>query len=138
MTRFVTAAIFATMSSAATAEWVVVSVSDGYVAYAAPETISRVGDLARMDDMMDLKGPRPSPYGSLHASSHTHSEFDCQTARLRTIAFSLHSGQMGDGEVIETVAESARWLSVAPGTLLEVLWKFACASSHATPERASQ
>jgi hypothetical protein len=126
MTKYITASIFALISSIAAAEWVVIGVSDDYIAYADPATISRQGDLTRMQDLIDLKAPGPSPYGKQHASSRAHSEFDCQNARIRTIAFSLHSGQMGDGDVIETVAESARWLSAAPGTLLDILWKFAC------------
>ena len=82
--------------------------------------------LAQMSDLIDLKSPRPSPYGNLHASSKAHSQFDCDNPRMRTTAISLHSGQMGNGEIVETAALSDAWLTVAPGTLLDALWKFAC------------
>ncbi len=103
--------------------------NDEYIAYADPDTVSRAGDLAQMRDLIDLKSPRSSPYGKQHASSTAHSEFDCRNSRIRTIAFSLHSGQMGDGDLVETVAESNRWLPVAPGTLLGVLLQLACSQA---------
>ncbi len=110
----------------AAADWVMVYENDEYIAYADPATVSREGNLVRMSDLIDLKSPQSSPYGKQHASSTAQSEFDCHNSRVRTIAFSLHSGQMGDGGLVETVAESNRWLSVAPGTLLNVLWQLAC------------
>jgi hypothetical protein len=126
MIRLASALALAALSCTAAAEWVMVNDNDEYVAYADPATLSREGNLVRMSDLIDLKSPRPSPYGNPHASSTAHSEFDCENSRLRTIAFYLHSGQMGDGELVETAAVSDRWLAVAPGTLLDALWQFAC------------
>ena len=126
MKRFALALVLAALVGNSAAEWVMVYDHGEYIAYADPATVSREGDLAQMSDLIDLKSPQSSPYGNQHASSTAHSEFDCQNPRIRTIAFSLHSGQMGDGDIIETVAESNRWLPVAPGTLLNVLWQLAC------------
>lgn len=129
MKRFALALALAALSCNSAAEWVMVHDHDEYVAYADVATALRDGDLVQMSDLIDLKSPRPSPYGNQHASSTAHSEFDCQNSRIRTIAFSLHSGQMGDGDLVETVAESNRWLSFAPGTLLDVLWQLACSQT---------
>jgi len=127
--RFALALALAALVGNSAAEWVMVYDHGEYIAYADPATVSREGDLAQMSDLIDLKSPQSSPYGNQHASSTAHSEFDCQNPRIRTIAFSLHSGQMGDGDIIETVAESNRWLPVAPGTLLNVLWQLACSQT---------
>lgn len=129
MKRFALALALAALSCNSAAEWVMVHDNDEYVAYADPATVFRDGDLVQMSDLIDLKSPRPSPYGKQHASSTAHSEFDCQNSRIRTLAFSLHSGQMGNGDLVETVAESDRWLAVAPGTLLDVLWQLACSQA---------
>jgi hypothetical protein len=129
MVRSAVALLLAALSSNAAAAWVIVRDNDEYIAYADPATILRDGDNVRMSDLVDLKFPRPSPYGNQHASSMAHSEFDCQNPRVRTLAFSLHSGQMGNGDRVETVAESIRWLPIAPGTLLDALWQFACGST---------
>lgn len=126
MRRLASALTLAAFSCGATADWVMVRDNDEYIAYADPATISRNGNLVQMSDLIDLKSPSASPYGHPHASSTAHSEFDCRNARIRTIAFFLHSGPMGDGDVVETAAESSRWAPIAPGTLLDALWEVAC------------
>lgn len=118
--------LVAALSCPAQAGWVVVSDGGDYVAYADPDSISREGDRVRMSDLVDLKSPQNSPQGGQHSSSVAHSEFDCRTPRMRSLAFSLHSGRMGNGEVVETAVESGKWLSIAPGTLLDLLRQFAC------------
>ena len=120
------ALVLAALSCNAGAEWVVVNDDDEYIAYADPATISRDGKRVQMRDLVDLKSPRPSPYGNPHASSTAHSEFDCESPRMRTLALSLHSGRMGNGDLVETAATSNGWLPVVPGTLLGILWQFAC------------
>ena len=126
MRRLALILVLAALSCNSAAGWVIVNDNDEYIAYADPATISRQGDRVQMSDLVDLKMPRPSPYGNQHSSSKAHSEFDCQNPRIRTIAFSLHSGRMGSGDLVETVAESNGWLPVTPGTLLSMLWQFAC------------
>lgn len=124
--RLASALLLAALSCHAAAGWIVINDTDEYVAYIDPATISRDGDRARMSDLIDLKSPRPSPRGNLHASSKAHSEFDCLDPRMRPLAFSLHAGAMGEGDLVENVAVSDGWLPVAPGTLLRTLWQLAC------------
>ena len=126
MRRLAWAMMLAALGCDAAAEWVMVNDNDEYVAYADPVSISRVGNLVQMSDLIDLKMPQPSPSGNPHASSQALSQFDCENPRMRTIAFSLHSGRMGNGDIVETAAASDNWLPVAPGTLLDVLRQFAC------------
>jgi hypothetical protein len=110
----------------AAAAWVLVNDHNDYLAYADPATISRDGGIARMRDLVALKSPRPSPYGVTHQSSVGYSEFDCDNPRVRTLAFALHAGRMGEGDIVEQVPPAAGWLPVFAGTLLEVLRRFAC------------
>jgi hypothetical protein len=110
----------------AAAAWVLVNDHNDYLAYADPATISREGSLARMRDLVALKSPRPSPYGVTHQSSVGHSEFDCQNPRVRTLAFALHAGRMGEGEIVEQVPPASGWMPVFAGTLLEMLRRVAC------------
>lgn len=126
MNRCGWALMLVAMNGPAAAEWVVVNDHAEYVAYADPATIARNGDVARMRDLIDLKLPRRSPYGVAHLSSRAHSEFDCLAPRVRTIAFALHAGSMGDGEVVEEVSPARGWMPVFNGTLLEMLRRFAC------------
>ena len=126
MRRLALALVLAALSGSAAAEWVVVNNTNDYVAYADPATIAREGNMVKMRDLIDLKFPRPSPYGRQHSSSTGNSEFDCQNARMRSLHFLLHSGQMGGGDIIETASASNQWLPVTPGSLLRILWQFAC------------
>jgi hypothetical protein len=125
MTRHVIALILAAAGSAL-AQPVIVSDHDEYIAYADAASRSREGALVWMSDIVDLKSARASPLGNLHSSSRAHSQFDCDTPRMRPVAFSLYAGTMGGGELVESVALSGGWLPVAPGTLLDRLWQFAC------------
>lgn len=129
MKRLAVAFALAALSCNSAAEWVIVSDNEEYIAYADPATITREGNLVQMSDMVDLKLTRSSPYGNPHASSTAHSQFDCDDPRIRTITFFLHSGQMGNGNLVETAAVSNAWLPVAPGTLLDVLRRFACSQT---------
>jgi hypothetical protein len=129
MTRLALALVLAILASGAAADWVIVNDNDDYIAYADPATISRDGNLVRMHDLIDLKSPRSSPYGNAHASSTAQSEFDCESPRIRTMAFFLYAGQMGDGELVEASGTANAWLPVYPGTLLEMLWQFACGAT---------
>lgn len=114
------------LSGPVAADWMIVNDNDDYIAYADAASIFRMDQRVRMSDLVDLKSARSSPLGNWHASSKAQSEFDCQNSRMRTIAFALHAGQMGEGEVVESVAESNSWLPITPGTLLNMLWQFAC------------
>jgi hypothetical protein len=125
MTRHVIALILAAAGSAL-AQPVIVSDHDEYIAYADAASRSREGALVWMSDIVDLKSARASPLGNLHSSSRAHSQFDCDAPRMRPVAFSLYAGTMGGGELVESVALSGGWLPVAPGTLLDRLWQFAC------------
>ena len=126
MRRLILFWVFAALSCNAAAEWVIVNDHDEYVAYADPASIQRDGDKVTMSDLIDHRSQRSSPLGNLHVSSTAHSEFDCGLPRMRTIAFTLYAGQMGNGEVVEAIAEYDSWIPVAPGTLLNILWQFAC------------
>ena len=110
----------------AAAAWVLVNDHTDYLAYADPATISRQGGIARMRDLVALKSPRQSPYGVTHLSSVGYSEFDCESPRVRTLAFALHAGRMGEGEIVEQVPPPSSWMPVFGGTLLELLRRFAC------------
>ena len=124
--RAVIALALAALDGCAATQWVMVRDSDDYIAYADPASISRDGNLAQLSDLIDLKSTRPSPLGTAHASTTAHSQFDCETQRVRTIAFFIFSGPMGSGDIVENAALPNGWLPVAPGTLLDALRKLAC------------
>lgn len=127
MKRLTIACVLAALSSGVTAaDWVTVNDTDDYIAYADPASILRTGSHVRMWDLIDLKYPQSSPIGDRYSSSKANSEFDCEGERVRTLHFSLHAGRMGDGDIVQIAAVSNKWLPVTHGSLLKILWQFAC------------
>ncbi len=127
VTRLALLLSLSAFASMASADWIAISEADDYIAYADSGTIERAGIMVQMWDVMDLKYPLPSPCGNAYSSSVAHSEFDCENARMRTLYFSLRSGQMAEGGEVESFWDPNKWLPVAPGTLLNALLEFACA-----------
>ena len=115
-------------SGPAYAEWVEVSESEilgGYVVYAEPSTIRRKGDLVKMWHLLDNKiSPKrvPEPYLSMKGQNH----YDCAEERTRKLFEMYFSGNMGRGEQLYTNSDETRWEPIVPGSIGQVMWKFAC------------
>jgi hypothetical protein len=118
------------LSASAWAEWTRVSRSDAYTVYADIATIRKKGDMVKMWALFDYKTGLISSNGlarlSKHFSEKYQYEFDCDDERQRTLYASWHSGNMGDGEVVDSGADHSTWLPVPPGTVAATLWKIAC------------
>ena len=104
------------------AGWVIVSSDDetGMTVYVDQDTIRRNGDLVKMWHLSDRK--TTEGYGSIK----TQREYDCAAARHRLLAASIFSGHMGGGKVLEDNVNEGQWISVAPESSGQALWKFAC------------
>lgn len=132
MDRIVLALLLLTATSSAwAAEWVQVSSSTGnggYNIYADPATIRRSGDTVKMWDLLDFKSTQDIGRGRYrYLSSKSQDEYDCKDERTRQLYFTMHSGQMGGGEVVFTSdGTPTNWTPVAPGSIFETLWELAC------------
>ncbi|HTN94537.1 MAG TPA: surface-adhesin E family protein [Gallionella sp.] len=118
--------VLAVVCSNAAAEWVRLStVLNGNITYYAdPDTISRNGELAQMWVLQDYVAAQSSHQ---YLSARSQSEYDCKNKNVRPISIAFHSGNMGKGEVIDTVtARDDAWIPVPPNTMFDTLWKLAC------------
>jgi len=119
-------ALLTIASSSAAAAWVEIAGNEVTVAYADSGTIRRVGDMVKMWHLLDyayakrIEGIKP------YLSIKMQDEYDCAQERTRTLAMSLHSGNMGEGEVLGTVTDPGDWRPVPPDTMVETLRAFAC------------
>lgn len=114
-----------TTKSNKAAGWVEVGGTDNAIVYANPTTIRKVGSRVKMWDMTDLKSAQGDE-GERYLSSKSQIEYDCKEERTRMLAFSTHSENMGGGKTVQTDADPDKWKPVAPGSIGETLWKFAC------------
>ena len=115
-------------SAPAYAEWVVVGYSEslgGYTIYADPDTVRRKGDLVKVWTLTDYTN-RQTIAGISFLSSKAQNDFDCAEERQRELAVTWLSGNMGNGNGVWNNSDETPWRPVAPGSVGQGVWKFAC------------
>ena len=117
------------VSTSAMAEWTALTVSQSGDTYYGDLTHKRkVGKFIRMWTLVDTKTPQVESGGLTYNSAKTFDEYDCLGERRRLLAFSMFSENMGKGNVVSSSQESDAWKYIAPESIDEVLFKFACQS----------
>jgi hypothetical protein len=127
MTRLLLIILLFLSSAPAYAEWVKVSDTDeaGKTVYVDPATIRRNSNLVTMWQFYDYKTVQTvAGIGFLTVKEQW--EFDCAEERSRVLALTEFSGNMGSGTVVYTNSEVGKWRPVAPSSIGQLLWKFAC------------
>lgn len=127
MNRLAIILLLAAFSGSAVAAWVAIGGDDTVTLYADPATIRKTGHIVKMWYLMDFKTLQTEAGLSAFLSSKDQSEYDCKEERTRTLYFTNHTGKMGKGitSYIST-APDLDWKPVAPESLREAVWKFAC------------
>ena len=113
----------------ACAEWVAIGSSDslgGYTVYVDPNTIRRNGNLVKVWALTDYTTLQTMADRSF-LSSKTQNEFDCAEERQRELAVTWFSSKMGTGNGVWTNFDETMWRPVAPGSVGQGVWDFACA-----------
>ena len=115
------------LSSNAAAAWIQVSGNDVVIIYADRATIRKSGNSVKMWVMDDFKDSRVSSTGKQYLSSKSLNEYDCKNEQRRTLFFTWHSGQMGNGNIVYSDdGVASNWRPVAPGSAGATLWGIAC------------
>ncbi len=114
------------VSSNAMAEWVAVNHNEYATGYANPASIVKDGNIVKMWSLVDCKALTHFIGGSPFMSIKSQEEFDCKEKELRTLVYSLHSGKMGEGEVIFVDSNPSKWEPVLPDSEMERFLKIAC------------
>jgi len=112
------------VSTSAMAKWVKVSEDKLVTAYADPRTIRKLGDKVKMWALRDYSIAQEGdskPYMSVRIQN----EYNCKEETARQIYATTFSGNMAEGNTIN-MQGGRDWEPVAPRTVGEALWKFAC------------
>jgi Surface-adhesin protein E len=113
-------------SAPAYAEWVEIAATDyGMTVYVDPDTIRHEGNLVKMWELFDHKTTQTIGVG-LFMSLKDQREYDCTKGRFRVVTFTQFSGNMGSGKLGYSNSDETKWIPVAPQTMNQTLWKFAC------------
>ena len=112
------------------AEWVAIEnqyQSPGrQTVYVDPDTIRREGHLVTMWQLIDFKTMQGGRSPSRFSSTTVQKEFDCAEKRLRLLALTDFWGNMGTGEPTDGYVDERNWIPVAPDSMNQALWNFAC------------
>jgi len=107
-------------------EWVqIIKTEEGVTTYADPDTIRRKGNLVKMWELLDYETIQTVIRISF-SSSKEQREFDCSAERVRMLAVTYFSGNMGRGKVVWSDSDEQKWHPVQPESVGQARWKFAC------------
>ncbi len=90
-----------------------------------PDTIHRNGDLVELWVLYDSTITQSGRRGPLR-STKMQIEFECEAQRVRTLAVTDFSGNMGSGKAVYSNQDKQGWEPVQPGSVGHTLWKVAC------------
>ncbi len=122
----VTALVLLCASQAAHAEWQKVLTYDSGTIYVDDASIKKTGYIRSFWSLLDYKTPQKAQRGAYYVSTRTHMEMDCRKEMVHMLQFSMHSGPMLTGEVIDTQGVMREWQSIPPDTPLVPLFQFVC------------
>lgn len=109
------------------AKWRKVVEDEARTVYASSAPLEKNGDRVTIVAMIDLAKAATLSDGKEFLSWETQYEFDCKQRQSRIVAASMYSGNMGEGEVTDSIVyESPEWQAIPPGSNGESLWKLAC------------
>ena len=117
-------------SGPVSAEWVAVEetyqVPGLRTVYVDPDTIRREGNLVTLWLLMDFKCMQGNRSPSRFLSTKTQMQFDCAEKRLRLLAFTEFSRNMGTGIPADGYVDKGNWVPVKPDSMNQALWEVAC------------
>lgn len=113
-------------SHTAQAEWQKVLTFESGTIYVDDASIKKAGYVRSFWSLLDYKTPQKAQRGAYYVSTRTHMEMDCRKEMVHMLQFSMHSGPMLTGEVIDTQGVMREWQSIPPDTPLVNLFNFVC------------
>jgi hypothetical protein len=108
------------------AEWQRVTTTDSGIIYVDDGTIKRTGSVRSFWSLLDYKTPQKAQRGAYFVSTRTHMEMDCRKELVHILQFSMHSGPMLTGEIVDSQGVMREWQTIPPDTPLVALFKFVC------------
>jgi len=113
-------------ATSASAGWVKFGENDRLVSYYEPAKSSDNGNIT-VWVMYDYKAEQASQRsGRRYFSQKGQQEVDCKSQQSRTVFFTWHAGQMGEGAVVYTGSKALPWEPDSPGSIARALSSMVC------------
>ena len=126
MSKILLMVLLVMVSNSAMAEWVKAGGSEKLTNYYDSTTIRENGDKVKMWELIDYNSVQETSGGKSYLSVIGQSEFDCKEEQIRSLNFIEYSGNMGNGDLVYSYSDPAKWEPVVPRSIGEKVWKFAC------------
>jgi hypothetical protein len=111
---------------AAHADWKLIGTFPAGTYYIEANTVERNGQLRDFWTMLDYPSVQKSARGASFLSTRTHMQLDCKKQSVRVLQFSMHTGRMLSGELIDQQGVMREWQSIPPDTPLVSYLKAVC------------
>ncbi len=114
------------LSASASAAWIKIGENDRLVSYYEPAKATGTGTLT-VWVMYDYRAEQASQRsGRRYFSQKGQQEVDCSGQRSRTVFFTWHAAQMGEGMVVYTGLKPLPWEPNSPGSIARALASVVC------------
>jgi len=124
---FLASLMFLTVTSGnAMAEWVRVSSNDKVTTYADPGAARKRLNIVKIWTLFDFKAENTLSDGSQYYSIMRETEFNCRENLQRMLSYSIYSGRMGKGKILESGAEPQELKPVSKANIAQEMKNFAC------------
>ena len=110
----------------ARADWKMIGTFPAGTYYIEASTVEKTGSLRDFWTMLDYPSPQKSARGVNFLSTRTHMQLDCKKQSVRVLQFSMHTGHMLSGELIDQQGVMREWQSIPPDTPLVSYLKAVC------------
>ena len=111
---------------AAHADWKIIGTFPAGTYYIDSDTIEKNGAMRDFWSMLDYPTVQKSARGVSYLSTRTHMQLDCKKQSVRILQFSMHTGRMLSGELIDQQGVMREWQSIPPDTPLVSYHKAVC------------
>lgn len=129
MRKIYVAALMALMTSvsmSALAEWFRVGGNDKMTAYADTTSLRQKGNVVKVTSLFDFKLEIMLEDGTSYHSVIRETEFNCKEHVQHMVGYSLYTGNMGKGRVLDKGGEPQDWKPVSSSGIANAMYKFAC------------
>jgi len=111
---------------AALAKWQKVTANETGTIYVDDATLQSVGAVKTFESLMDYRSPKQAPAGANFVSTRTSMEMDCRKKQVHMLKFSMYSGPMLTGTLVDTQGVIRPWQDVPANTPLENIFRYVC------------
>lgn len=109
----------------AMAEWLAIGENAQMVTYVDNDTIRKKVKVVQVWELHDNRVPEKL-MGKSYLSSKNQVEYDCTREARKFLYMSFHTGNMGNGKVIDASRTKDSWTPIVPGSIGSVMFKYVC------------